>query len=58
MVLTKLVALYFSDNNNHQWMKFSSNLPVKSWSLVFDGDRVLMLCKFDLQWLMDVARRC
>ncbi|XLR15970.1 hypothetical protein HN51_036951 [Arachis hypogaea] len=44
MVLSKLPTFWFSSNNNHQWMKFSSNLLVKPRSPVLVGDRVIVLC--------------
>ncbi|MED6194575.1 hypothetical protein PIB30_029845 [Stylosanthes scabra] len=50
MVLTELAALYFSGDNSHQWMKFSSNLPAKPRSPVLVGDRVLALCDVGSPW--------
>ncbi|RYR56043.1 hypothetical protein Ahy_A05g021856 isoform A [Arachis hypogaea] len=50
MVLTELAALYFSGDSNHQWMKFSSNLPAKPRSPVLVGDRVLALCDVGSPW--------
>ncbi|XP_045811484.1 SKP1-interacting partner 15 [Trifolium pratense] len=50
MVLTELAALYYDDNNNKSWQKFSSNLPSKPRSPVLIEDSAFALCDVGSPW--------